>query len=98
MFLWLSAQRVLISSQSYLDVFSIRVIHSNSFPLVGLFGLWVAHKDSTEDTIFMSAGLKNADGLGFMVMVVQVVMTAVSIPLMDAWLMLAYSCLINSHK
>ena len=31
----------------------------------------------------MSAGLKDADGLGFMVMVVQVVMTAVSIPLMD---------------
>ena len=38
-----------------------------------------------EDTIFMSAGLKDADSLGFMVMVVQVVMTAVSIPLMDAW-------------
>jgi len=32
----------------------------------------------------MSAGLKDADSLGFMVMVVQVVMTAVSIPLMDA--------------
>lgn len=36
-----------------------------------------------QDTIFMSAGLKNADSLGFMVMVVQVLMTAVSIPLMD---------------
>eukprot|EP00438_Fugacium_kawagutii_P013124 Skav209595 [mRNA] locus=scaffold1607:238500:252171:- [translate_table: standard] len=36
-----------------------------------------------KDTIFMSAGLKDADGLGFMAMVVQVAMTAVSIPLMD---------------
>lgn len=33
----------------------------------------------------MSAGLKDADGLGFMAMVVQVAMTAVSIPLMDTW-------------
>ena len=38
-----------------------------------------------EDTIFMAAGLKDAAGLGFMVMVLQVLMTAVSIPLMELW-------------
>jgi len=36
-----------------------------------------------QDTIFMAAGLKDAAGLGFMVMVLQVLMTAISIPLMD---------------
>ena len=38
-----------------------------------------------EDTIFMAAGLKDAAGLGFMVMVLQVLMTAISIPLMELW-------------
>ena len=38
-----------------------------------------------QDTIFMAAGLKDAAGLGFMVMVLQVLMTAISIPLMEPW-------------
>lgn len=33
----------------------------------------------------MAAGLKDAAGLGFMVMVLQVLMTAISIPLMEPW-------------
>ena len=33
----------------------------------------------------MAAGLKDAAGLGFMVMVLQVLMTAISIPLMELW-------------
>eukprot|EP00440_Ansanella_granifera_P030120 gb/GFBE01032725.1/.p1 GENE.gb/GFBE01032725.1/~~gb/GFBE01032725.1/.p1 ORF type:complete len:486 (+),score=83.65 gb/GFBE01032725.1/:1-1458(+) len=36
-----------------------------------------------QDTIFQEAGMANPDALGFWVMVLQTVMTAVSIPLMD---------------